>query len=100
MCGGLFNNLDFIKNQIDNFSDIVEFSKSLDGIVILGYISIDGFDENGFPILINSVAIIDKGNFTTYDKQILSNINHNEDNKYFYKGNDTKVFNVIFTKCR
>ena len=66
----------------------------MNGVVILGYVKLDGVKKNGFPILKNSVAIIDNSGIRTYSKQILADADHHEDKKYFVPGTETKVFKV------
>lgn len=97
-CGSLFNRLDFINDQLDKLQEIKKFydinKHGLPGIVILGYISLHGVNLSGFPILKNSVAVIDKNGIRSYDKQLLADTDHHEDRKYFVPGNETKVFEV------
>ena len=96
MCGSLWDRIDFVKNQQKKLKDITEYRKSLkmNGVVILGFVKFHGVKKNGFPILTNSVAIIDNNGVRTYSKQILADSDHHEDKKYFIPGTETKVFKV------
>jgi NAD+ synthase (glutamine-hydrolysing) len=96
MCGSLWDRLDFVKKQNEKLKVIRDHYKSLKmkSVVIIGYISVNGVKRNGFPLLKNSVAIIDENGIRTYSKQILADSDHHEDRKYFVPGKETKVFKV------
>lgn len=96
MCGSLWDRIDFVKNQEKKLKEIVEYHKSLEmnGVIVLGFVKFHGTKKNGFPILTNSVAIIDNYGVRTYNKQILADSDHHEDKKYFISGTETKVFKV------
>jgi NAD+ synthase (glutamine-hydrolysing) len=92
--GALWENLDFIleqENCVKELLKIVPYNKCL----IVGYVSYHGTKPNGFPLLKNSVAVINKNKIKRYDKQLLANSDHHEDRKYFKPGKKTKVFNVF-----
>jgi len=95
-CGSLWDREDFIRDQITKLKEIQKFRKEigLHGIIIVGFVSSHGNNRNGFPILKNSVAVIDKDGIRTYDKQLLADTDHHEDRKYFTEGTETKVFEV------
>ena len=96
MCGSLWDRIDFVKNQQKKLKEIKEYRKSLEmnGVIILGFVKFHGVKKNGFPILTNSVAVIDNEGTWTYSKQILADSDHHEDKKYFIPGTETKVFKV------
>jgi len=96
MCGSLWDKIDFVKNQQKKIKEIKEFRKSIgmNGVIILGFVKFHGVKKNGFPILTNSIAIIDNNDVRTYSKQILADSDHHEDKKYFIPGTETKVFKV------
>jgi NAD+ synthase (glutamine-hydrolysing) len=92
-CGSNLDNVDFIKEQEDlikNLINIVPFNIC----VVIGYISLHGIKKNGLPRLKNSVAVINNGNFYSYDKQLLAGTDHHEDKKYFEPGKETKIFEI------
>ena len=92
-CGALWDNIEFIKEQEDlvkNLSNLVPQNVA----VVIGYVSFHGIKKNGFPRLKNSVAVLNNGNFFSYDKQLLANTDHHEDKKYFDFGTETKIFEV------
>ena len=97
-CGSLWDRIDFIRDQIKKLNDIKDFydlnGAGLHGIIVLGYVSLHGINRSGFPILKNSVAVIDKNGIRTYDKQLLAETDHHEDRKYFVPGDESKVFEV------
>jgi NAD+ synthase (glutamine-hydrolysing) len=96
MCGSLWDRLDFVKNQMDKVQIIHDHYKSLKmkSVVIFGYVAMNGVKRNGFPLLRNSVAVMDENGIRTYSKQILADSDHHEDKKYFIPGKETKVFKV------
>jgi NAD+ synthase (glutamine-hydrolysing) len=96
MCGSLWDKIDFVKNQQKKLKEIKDYRKSLgmNGVVVLGFVKFHGTKKNGFPILTNSVAVIDNSGIRTYSKQILADADHHEDKKYFIPGTETKVFKV------
>ena len=95
-CGSLWDREDFIRDQISKLKEIEEYRKKLglSGIIVIGFVSSHGINRNGFPILKNSVALIDSNGIRTYDKQLLADTDHHEDRKYFTEGTETKVFEV------
>jgi len=95
-CGSLWDREDFIRDQISRLKKIEEYRKELGlcGIIVIGFVSSHGINRNGFPILKNSVAVIDDNGIRTYDKQLLADTDHHEDRKYFTEGTETKVFEV------
>lgn len=91
--GALWDNTDFIFEQeqcVRELLKIVPYDKCL----IIGYISYHGTKPDGFPLLKNSVAVINKNKIARYDKQLLANADHHEDKKYFQAGKKSKVFNI------
>ena len=95
-CGSLFDRVDFINEQNEKLKEIAKYIRSHhSGIVIIGFVSLHGTNRNGFPILMNSVAVIDRFRIRTYHKQLLADSDHHEDRKYFKSGNETKIFDVI-----
>jgi NAD+ synthase (glutamine-hydrolysing) len=91
--GALWDNTDFIfeqENCVRDLLKIVPYNKC----VIVGYISYHGTKPDGFPLLKNSVAVINKNRIQRYDKQLLANADHHEDKKYFKPGKKTKVFKL------
>lgn len=91
--GALWDNTDFIfeqENCVRELMKVVPYDKC----VIVGYISYHGTKPNGFPLLKNSVAVINKNRIERYDKQLLANSDHHEDRKYFKPGKKTKIFKV------
>lgn len=95
--GALWDNLDFVLEQEDcvrELMKVVPFYKC----VVVGYVSYHGCKPNGFPILKNSVAVINQNRIERYDKQLLANADHHEDRKYFKAGTETKVFNIQLAK--
>jgi len=95
-CGSLWDREDFIRDQITKLKDIERYRKELNmsGIIVIGFVSSHGNNRNGFPVLKNSVAVIDNNGIRTYDKQLLADTDHHEDRKYFTEGTETKVFEV------
>ena len=95
-CGALYNRSEFISDQLDKLQEIIKHnSNNLNRpIIILGYVSFHGINRSGFPILKNTVAVIDNNGLRTYDKQLLADTDHHEDAKYFIPGNETKIFEV------
>ena len=95
-CGSLFNRSEFISDQLEKLEEIVKHKRvSINTpVVILGYVSFHGINRSGFPILKNTVAIIDHNGMRTYDKQLLADTDHHEDAKYFTPGDETKIFKV------
>ena len=92
--GALWDNMDFIfeqENCVRELMRIVPYNKS----VIVGYISYHGTKPDGFPLLKNSVAVINKNRIQRYDKQLLANADHHEDRKYFKPGKESKVFKLL-----
>lgn len=92
--GALWDNLDFIfeqENCVKELMRIVPYNKC----VIVGYISYHGTKPDGFPLLKNSVAVINKNRIERYDKQLLANADHHEDRKYFKPGTKTKIFDLF-----
>jgi NAD+ synthase (glutamine-hydrolysing) len=96
MCGSLWDRLDFVRNQVLKLREIKQQYKllGLTGVIILGYVKVNGIDKNGYPNLKNSVALIDKNGIRTYSKQILADSDHHEDKKYFKPGKATRIFEV------
>lgn len=96
MCGSLWDRLDFVKNQSKKLKEIRDHYKSIGmkGVVVIGYVSLNGVKRNGFPRLKNTVAVIDEHSIRNYSKQILADTDHHEDRKYFTPGSETKVFTV------
>jgi len=91
--GSLWDNIDFIfeqENCIKELIKFIPFNKAL----IIGYVSYHGTKPDGFPLLYNSVAVINKNKIQRYDKQLLANADHHEDRKYFKPGKKTKVFKL------
>ena len=94
--GALWDNTDFIfeqENCVRELMRIVPYNKC----VIVGYISYHGSKPDGFPLLKNSVAVINKNRIERYDKQLLANADHHEDKKYFKTGKKSKVFKLQLT---
>ena len=94
--GALWDNTDFIfeqENCVRELMRIVPYNKC----VIVGYISYNGSKPDGFPLLKNSVAVINKNRIERYDKQLLANADHHEDKKYFKAGKKSKVFKLQLT---
>jgi len=92
--GSLWDNTDFIfeqENCVRELMKIVPYNKC----VIVGYISYHGTKPDGFPLLRNSVAVINKNRIQRYDKQLLANADHHEDRKYFKPGKKSKVFKLF-----
>lgn len=96
MCGSLWDRIDFVKNQKNKIKAIHDQYKHLGmiGVVIVGFVKLTTIKRNGFPLLRNSVAIIDQNGIRTYSKQLLAGADHHEDRKYFEPGLETKVFKV------
>lgn len=95
--GALWDNLDFVleqENCVRELIKVVPYNKC----VIVGYVSYHGTKPNGFPLLKNSVAIINKNRIKRYDKQLLANADHHEDRKYFKAGSKSKVFKIQLEK--
>lgn len=95
--GALWDNIDFIfeqENCVRELVKIVPYNKC----VIIGFISYHGTKPDGFPLLKNSVAVINKNRIDRYDKQLLANADHHEDKKYFKPGKKTKVFKLFVDK--
>lgn len=91
--GALWDNTDFIfeqENCVRELLKVVPYNKC----VIVGYISYHGTKPDGFPLLKNSVAVINKNRIQRYDKQLLANADHHEDKKYFKPGKKTKIFKL------
>jgi len=91
--GALWDNIDFIfeqEHKVKELIKIIPYNKAL----IIGYVSYHGKKPDGFPLLKNSVAVINRNKMRRYDKQLLANADHHEDRKYFKKGKKTKVFNL------
>ena len=92
--GALWDNTDFIFEQeqcVRELIKIVPYNKC----VIVGYISYHGTKPDGFPLLKNSVAVINKNRIQRYDKQLLANADHHEDRKYFKPGKKSKIFKLF-----
>jgi NAD+ synthase (glutamine-hydrolysing) len=92
--GALWDNTDFIfeqENCVRELMKVVPYNKC----VIIGYISYHGTKPDGFPLLKNSVAVINKNRIQRYDKQLLANADHHEDKKYFKPGHKSKVFKLF-----
>ena len=92
--GALWDNTDFIfeqENCVRELMKVVPYNKC----VIVGYISYHGTKPDGFPLLKNSVAVINKNRIQRYDKQLLANADHHEDKKYFKPGKKSKVFKLF-----
>lgn len=91
--GALWDNQDFIfeqENCVRELLRVVPYNKC----IIVGYVSYHGTKPDGFPLIKNSVAIINKNRIQRYDKQLLANADHHEDRKYFKPGKKSKVFNI------
>lgn len=91
--GALWDNTDFIfeqENCVRELMKVVPYDKC----AIVGYISYHGTKPDGFPLLKNSVAVINKNRVQRYDKQLLANADHHEDRKYFKPGKKSKVFKL------
>ena len=91
--GALWDNTDFIfeqENCVRELMRIVPYDKC----VIVGYISYHGTKPDGFPLLKNSVAVINKNRISQYHKQLLANADHHEDKKYFKAGKKSHVFKL------
>lgn len=91
--GSLWDNIDFIfeqENLIRNLIKNIPYDKTL----IIGYVSYHGTKPDGFPLLKNSVAVINQNKLQRYDKQLLANADHHEDKKYFKAGKKTKIFDI------
>jgi len=90
-CGSLFNNIDFIKDNINSLTKISSIVPSnLD--VVLGFIDLKLVRLDGFPEISNTVGVLNNGKVIyTYDKQCMANSNHHEDKKYFTPGTRTSV---------
>lgn len=91
--GALWDNIDFVLEQeecVRQLMKVVPHNKC----VIVGYVSYHGAKPNGFPLLKNSVAVINRNRIQTYHKQLLANADHHEDRKYFKPGKKTKIFDV------
>ena len=99
MCGSLWDNPDFVRDQENKLLKIKAFLKKNkhEGVVILGFIESDGLRKNGFPKLYNSSIIINGyGKLDIYRKRILADADHHEDKKYFIAGRSSQkqVFDV------
>ena len=95
--GALWDNTDFIFEQeqcVRELMKIVPYNKC----VIVGYISYHGTKPDGFSLLKNSVAVINKNRIQRYDKQLLANADHHEDRKYFKPGKESKVFKLFINE--
>jgi NAD+ synthase (glutamine-hydrolysing) len=95
--GALWDNMDFIfeqENCVRELMRVVPYNKC----VIVGYISYHGTKPDGFPLLKNSVAVINKNRIQRYDKQLLANADHHEDRKYFKPGKESKVFKLLINE--
>ena len=95
--GALWDNTDFIFEQeqcVRELIKIVPYNKC----VIVGYISYHGTKPDGFSLLKNSVAVINKNRIQRYDKQLLANADHHEDRKYFKPGKESKVFKILINE--
>lgn len=98
LCGSLYDRLDFVK-EAHNATELIKktFIKELssyDLTIIFGNITYHGINEAGFPIIRNSVILLNGDNTFIYDKQLLANGDHHEDRKYFEAGTETKVFEI------
>jgi NAD+ synthase (glutamine-hydrolysing) len=93
MCGSLWENLNFIKEQLNKLQIIVQNTPT-NHAVILGFVSYHGTRRNGNLKLKNSVAVINNGNIEYYHKQLLADSDHHEDKKYFTEGDETKIFEL------
>lgn len=91
--GALWDNVDFINEQTSYVNELVQMVPH-DRCVIVGYVRFVKVKKDGFPLLKNSVAIINGGELRHYDKQLLANADHHEDRKYFKPGDRTQVFNI------
>jgi predicted amidohydrolase/NH3-dependent NAD+ synthetase len=91
--GSLWDNVDFIFEQENCIKDLIKIIPH-DKALIIGYISYHGAKPDGFPLLRNSVAVINQNKLQRYDKQLLANADHHEDRKYFKPGKKSKVFEL------
>ena len=93
-CGALFDNTNFIKDQLQYLNQIIE--ESFDIIVVIGFVRLIGTKGNGFPKLANSCAVIQNKQIVhTYDKIYLANNDHHEDRKYFEEGEKISLAEVF-----
>ena len=94
MCGSLWDREDFVKEQQEKIYDLRKYIEDIDynGTVIVGFVDFLGMKKNGFPVLKNAAAIIDKNNVRIYHKQLLASADHHEDKKYFEPGDRSLVF--------
>lgn len=91
--GALWDDRYFIFEQeqrIKMLAGMVPYKKCL----IIGFVSYHGIKPDGFPLIKNSVAVINRNKIRVYHKQLLANSDHHEDKKYFKSGKDTVVFSV------
>lgn len=90
-CGSLFNNIDFINENmaaIDKISGYVPATLH----VVLGFVDLLDIRKNGYPDISNSVAIMNSGSVIyTYNKQCMANSGHHEDKKYFTPGTRSSI---------
>lgn len=94
-CGALFNQVHFVEYNKKFLTDVIVPEVPSNLVVVIGFVDVRGVDKVGFPILYNSVAIIqDRKIIGIYDKILLANGNHHEDRKYFNPGKEVKVFEV------
>lgn len=90
-CGSLFNNIDFINDNINSLNVISKLVPS-ELHVVLGFVDLKLIRKDGFPEISNSIAILNNQNIIyTYDKQCMANSGHHEDKKYFAPGMRTSV---------
>ncbi|NJO88897.1 MAG: hypothetical protein HC831_08030 [Chloroflexia bacterium] len=96
MCGALWDNEEFLNEQQEFIEEIQGHLEEINhqGYVIIGYVRYPNNRRNGYPLLYNSVAVINQDGYETYDKRILADSDHHEDKKYFANGRETKVFTL------
>lgn len=104
MCGSLWDNIEFIKDQMECINKIhhhfiqMKYGHKIMGtkpqVLIFGAVRMIGMKRNGFPKLRNAVVCIDNQGIQYYDKQYLADADHHEDKKYFEPGTESKIFKV------
>jgi NAD+ synthase (glutamine-hydrolysing) len=95
-CGALFEEEMFIRRNVEILNQkIVPATVYNNLVVIIGFVGFNGVNKDGSLELANSVATIQHGKIVNvYDKILLANAYHQEDRKYFTKGENVSVAGV------
>lgn len=94
-CGSLFDHPHFVKQNVEYLKEKIIPLVPENMVAVIGFVKYNGVGPDNYPILHNSVAVIQGGKIIgTYDKYLLANGSHHEDRKYFNSGSKINVFKV------